>query len=304
MIDRRTLERIAQRYDPQARLLQAAPLTGGISAQVMKLVLQRPNSAQATLLLRWHDGPYPHLVQREYHLLRRLHPVGLPVPRAHWLDTSGDLLPAPYILLDYVDGHTDFTPAHLPAYLATSAAVLATIHQFTPVTALAFLPPLAERSAARIHHRPALPDTAQHEDRIRAVLQAAWPWPQNPPGLLHGDYWPGNLIWRAGRLAAVIDWEDAALGDPLLDLAGARLEWCFAFGAAAMSDFTRRYLAHMPHVDATHLPLWDLYVALGPMHQFAEWAPGWAAYGRPDVTEATLRRAHRAFVEQALARSD
>jgi aminoglycoside phosphotransferase (APT) family kinase protein len=35
--------------------------------------------------------------------------------------------------------------------------------------------------------------------------------------LLHGDYWPDNTLWRDGRLVCVIDWEDAALGDPLAD---------------------------------------------------------------------------------------
>ena len=35
-----------------------------------------------------------------------------------------------------------------------------------------------------------------------------------PHRLLHGDYWPGNVLWQQGRLAAVLDWEDAALGGP------------------------------------------------------------------------------------------
>ena len=40
-----------------------------------------------------------------------------------------------------------------------------------------------------------------------------------PGGWVHGDFWPGNLVVRRGRLRAVIDW-DAALRDglPMLDL--------------------------------------------------------------------------------------
>jgi aminoglycoside phosphotransferase (APT) family kinase protein len=37
--------------------------------------------------------------------------------------------------------------------------------------------------------------------------------------VLHGDYWPGNVLWRDGRLVGVIGWEEAAFGDPLADLA-------------------------------------------------------------------------------------
>ena len=63
-------------------------------------------------------------------------------------------------------------------------------------------------------------------ERIRDMLASAWPFPRpNPPALLHGDYWPGNILWKDGRLAAVIDWEDACLGDPLVDLAMAIAGW-------------------------------------------------------------------------------
>ena len=39
--------------------------------------------------------------------------------------------------------------------------------------------------------------------------------------VLHGDYRPGNLMFQASapaRVAAVLDWEMAAIGDPLADL--------------------------------------------------------------------------------------
>jgi aminoglycoside phosphotransferase (APT) family kinase protein len=39
-----------------------------------------------------------------------------------------------------------------------------------------------------------------------------------PPVWLHGDLHPGNLLTRDRRLAAVIDWGLAAVGDPAVDL--------------------------------------------------------------------------------------
>ena len=39
-----------------------------------------------------------------------------------------------------------------------------------------------------------------------------------PPVLVHGDYHFGNMLFDAGRVAAVVDWEIAQLGQPLLDL--------------------------------------------------------------------------------------
>ena len=41
------------------------------------------------------------------------------------------------------------------------------------------------------------------------------------PALLHADLGPAHLLVREGRLAGVIDWGDARLGDPALDYAWA-----------------------------------------------------------------------------------
>jgi aminoglycoside phosphotransferase (APT) family kinase protein len=47
------------------------------------------------------------------------------------------------------------------------------------------------------------------------------------PGLMHGDYHIANVLFREsdGGLAAILDWELAALGDPLLDLARLTTSW-------------------------------------------------------------------------------
>jgi aminoglycoside phosphotransferase (APT) family kinase protein len=38
--------------------------------------------------------------------------------------------------------------------------------------------------------------------------------------IVHGDFWHENLLARGSRLTAVLDWEEAAVGDPAIDLAG------------------------------------------------------------------------------------
>jgi aminoglycoside phosphotransferase (APT) family kinase protein len=39
------------------------------------------------------------------------------------------------------------------------------------------------------------------------------------PALVHGDIGPGNLIYAAGRVQAIVDWEIAHWGDPMEDVA-------------------------------------------------------------------------------------
>ncbi|MCW1968991.1 MAG: aminoglycoside phosphotransferase family protein, partial [Anaerolineae bacterium] len=145
-----------------------------------------------------------------------------------------------------------------------------------------------------LHTPPDAPDFSLSQDRIRAALWAPWPWPQpNANAILHGDYWPGNVLWHDGQLISVIDWEDAAFGDPLADLANSRLEVLWAFGEAAMQLFTATYCAANPQLDLAALPYWDLVAALRPCNKIGDW-------GLAPATERIVRQSHRVFVDTAL----
>jgi aminoglycoside phosphotransferase (APT) family kinase protein len=56
-----------------------------------------------------------------------------------------------------------------------------------------------------------------------------------PPVRVHGAVAPGNLLVREGRLAGVIDFGCAAVGDPASDLA-IRWMWLGGEAAAAFRD--------------------------------------------------------------------
>jgi aminoglycoside phosphotransferase (APT) family kinase protein len=109
---------------------------------------------------------------------------------------------------------------------------------------------------------------------------------------LHGDYWPGNILWKDGRLAAVIDWEDARVGDPLDDLANCRLEFLWTLGVDAMNEFTERYKSQTS-IDCTNLPYWDLVAALRPCGKLSTW-------GLDAAVEQQMRNRHRSFVDEAI----
>ena len=55
-------------------------------------------------------------------------------------------------------------------------------------------------------------------DAARFLIDHAPEMPDVPPVLSHGDYRIGNLAFRGDELVAVLDWERAAVGPPLLDL--------------------------------------------------------------------------------------
>jgi aminoglycoside phosphotransferase (APT) family kinase protein len=63
-------------------------------------------------------------------------------------------------------------------------------------------------------------------DAIGAWLQARPP-AHFTPGLIHGDFHFGNVLFRrdSPQLAAMIDWELTTVGDPLVDLGGLLSTW-------------------------------------------------------------------------------
>jgi aminoglycoside phosphotransferase (APT) family kinase protein len=292
-----TFERVVHKLDPQSKLLRIWELKGGVSSQVTALEALRPDGHTQKMIVRQHGQVdlkhNPQVAADEFKLLHLLHSVGLAAPKPYYLDQSGEIFSAPYLVIEYIEGKPEFAPADLPDLLLQLATHLSRIHQVDGSKLdLSFLPKLEKRYAETLRERPARVDESLDEGHIRDALEAVWPFPQrNTSVLLHGDFWPGNILWRDGQLVAVIDWEDAQVGDPLADVANSRLEILWAFGLDAMQRFTQQYQS-LTAIDFTHLPYWDLCAALRPIAQLAQW-------GLDDTTARTMRERHRWFVTQA-----
>lgn len=299
---------IAAQLAPGATVARTWPLRGGISAAMSALELVLPDGARRRVVVRqpgdWELTNNPHAAAHQHRVLELVRAAGVTAPAPLLVDESCTILPRPYLVLEYVDGQVEHSPADVGAFAAQLAAELARIHRLDATQPeLAWLPTgeawLADARAEKLVE----PDEALGPRPVRAVLRAAHPLPHpNPPVLLHGDPWPGNIVWRDGRLAALIDWEETHRGDPLEDIAIARFDVLCMLGHAGMEQLTAAYAAAAPQVDFTDLPYWDLYAALRPADNLPDWAGGWADLGRPDITEHVMRAYHREFVAQAMAR--
>lgn len=99
----------------------------------------------------------------------------------------------------------------------------------------------------------------QHLDAILKPLQ------ESPAALLHGDYWPGNILIHPTEGLTIFDWEDAAIGPPVLDLLGfiQASSWWFSplpIPAAEIIEHYRQRLAQFgahTYTDEEFSLLWD-----------------------------------------------
>ncbi|WP_237690837.1 phosphotransferase family protein [Paenibacillus caui] len=292
------LQQLILQMDAQNKLLYAKELTGGVSANVMYVEIEQKGDRIQKKIVREYGEidrkRNPKVAKDEYELLHMLHTQGFAVPKPYYyaLQSSVDW-DKPYLVIEYVEGSTDFPEDPSPSYIFQLAEQLSCIHKLDISRAdLSFLPRLHDDYGKRIGNRPETLDESLQEGEIRDVLEKVWPLPQhNNSALLHGDFWPGNVLWKNGRIAAVIDWEDAQTGDPLADLANVRLELLWAFGLEAMHSFTDHYLKHN-EIDISTLPYWDLCAALRPASKLAGW-------GLDTRTEQKMRKRHKRFVAQA-----
>jgi aminoglycoside phosphotransferase (APT) family kinase protein len=159
-----------------------------------------------------------------------------------------------------------------------------------------FLPEIGDYVLEELRPRRQTIDGRVPETATRQILLANWPPPQiGEPVVLHGDYWPGNVLWRDDRLVGVVDWEEAAFGDAMADLANIRLEIVWHFGTAAMEMLTDEYVSRRPGVETSALPVWDLRTALRACEFPLESLP------LPNDEIAAMRHAHRDFAEAAMS---
>jgi aminoglycoside phosphotransferase (APT) family kinase protein len=178
--------------------------------------------------------PSTHDMVREARIQQLLKSRGVPVPEILAVCGDESILGVPFYVMSYLDGLviTNTIPAALDSAeqrLATSNAVVDTLVKLHSVDVAegdlasfgrpdGYLRRQVERFSALwdINTTRSLPDVGLLggwlADNLPDSQQAA---------VLHGDYRPGNLMFHRSapaRVAAVLDWEMAAVGDPLADL--------------------------------------------------------------------------------------
>lgn len=236
---------------------KATALTGG----TQNILLRFRRGAGAEYVLRCpRPGAGPEARRgflREARLLRALGGSAVPHPELIAACDDGAVLGVPFYLMAPVEGFTA-TPQPLPPPYADDAAWRRQLglEMVDGLLSLGEIDPgqagLADFGKPEGFLERQVPRWLRHLDECQQY--AGWPGPQAlpgvdevaqwlrervparfTPGILHGDYHFGNVMFRrdSPRLAAIIDWELATIGDPLLDLGWLVATWPDAQGRGA-----------------------------------------------------------------------
>jgi len=196
-------------------------------------VLRRPPLGPLT--------PTAHDMGREHRVVAALGAGGVPVARAVAYCPDPGVIGAPFSIMSYVDGRVlrdGDEAAALPAGDARRCAealidALALLHAVDPASVglgdlgrpVGYLARQVRRwygqwSRVATRELPTL-------DELHRRLARSTP-PESGASIVHGDYRMDNVILdhaEVGTILAIVDWEMAALGDPLADLGLTLVYW-------------------------------------------------------------------------------
>lgn len=185
------------------------------------------------------DGPYsgtPLSLEREVAVYRALQGRGVPIPRLLAFDARTRA-----VVMERAPGEPAWDGDVVDALLRE----LARLHALDPATlALPGFAPSALADVelwARIAEQRVTVPSPFADFGLRHLREH---YPGDPERLVldHGDPGIGNLLWKDGRITALLDWELSHLGDPHDDLAFLSVR--AALFGVPLDDFARRVREH------------------------------------------------------------
>lgn len=223
--------------------VEASRISGGASNEIYevrrggrRMVLRRPPVAS--------PGWQKDATMREYRVLKALNGTDVPHPEAIAVCADPGVVGSPFYLMDHVDGWSPMSSGGWPepfrsdlplrpglAYqLIEGIARLGNVDWRTQGLEGFGRPEgfherqvdrwLAHLATFKFREIPGLDMAAEW---LRSHRPAHW-----EPGIVHGDYQFANVMFHHGapaRLAALVDFEMATIGDPLLDLGWVVMSW-------------------------------------------------------------------------------
>jgi len=225
---------------------------------------------------------------REARVLRALDGLGGLAPVLLGSDLAGRWSECPTTLISWIDGHADIAPADPDAWARQLGRTLALVHAM-PSERLSALPSVFDQGGGsrEVLQGPLATRIRSDWSRITA----------SPEVLTHWDYWSGNVVWRDGALAGIVDWSGAARGPRGFDVGWCRLDLYLLFDERVADVFLAAYEDASGHPVAD-IGLWDGW-ALARSHDDVEtWEANYRPLGRADLDKEGLRRRHSSWTSR------
>jgi aminoglycoside phosphotransferase (APT) family kinase protein len=293
-----TIRALLKVIAPESTLSAIRPLAGSYSNSTHLVEALDADGSQIHMVVRRYvHGNRAKKSRVEFRTLAFLQDHSIPAPAPLYLDEDGAVLGVPGIVTSYVSGKQLMYPSDHPSgpldWAHSLATTLAKIHSIPCDDAKSFLLD-ANSEATWFLRSGVVPDYMKAHPDGSMIWQAVHDLLPNiqqvEPALVHLDYWRGNVLWDQGQITAVVDWEEAAYGDPGIDVAYCCMEMVIMGMIEASKEFLSVYEAEMGR-QVVNLGFWELVAAARPMTDIAGW-----------ITEPSKGERFRQFIADAKRR--
>ena len=209
--------------------------------------------------------PSENSAKTEFELLQFLLETKIPSAVPIYLDNDGDILDKPFFITSYIGGTQNFNDLE-ESYINSMANQLRDIHEVN-INNLPNLPLRIDPLDGLLNNLPKKYKWKELRDYIKQLSIEKY---IADSVLLHGDFWKGNLLWKSSNINGVVDWDYAAQGDPLSDLAVACLMIRYLNGQQDMDSFMAAYKQNS-EIDEKRFLLWLINVASSTLYFINEW---------------------------------
>ena len=254
---------------PASRVVAVRRLHGFSSAVHALLVLDRRQVPHELVLRRYVRREWlrrePDLAQREAQVLSLLEATVVPAPRLIACDPHGDRADVPAVLMSRIQGRPRRRIRDPGLFALRLAEALVAVHSLSlPADALAMV---RRYRPHNLHLQLRVPEWASAPGVWERALQVySGPAPSGAGlVLLHRDYHPGNVLWRADSVSGVVDWANASVGCGEADLGHCRMVLALWSGQEPADRFLRAYAAVSGNGGQGYHPYWDLVAAVGAL---------------------------------------
>jgi aminoglycoside phosphotransferase (APT) family kinase protein len=215
----------------------------------------------------------PADVVRQGRIMSALRAAGLPTPAIPAMSSDPVIDGRPFILMEAVEGERieKVATEQKALDIASSAlGVLKRLHALpldtTGIGDEESVGLQAEMMRWAMLMQRAPEELTIHAGELGGLIAVQLPV-ERAPTLVHGDYHYGNMLFRGPEVVAVLDWEIAQIGQPLLDL-----------GCLCVMSIRRRYQGAPSPGGAIDVSVEDLYRLYGADPEEMRWYVAMSLY--------------------------
>jgi len=265
-IDKERFLKLTEILSPEGDLIYFSRLEGGVSCDVFLLEVKEGTKINKFVVRTEGLPTSENTVETEFYLLKSISNKQVPTAEAFYFDNSCEILDKPFMVMSFLEGTIFEHKEREFSFLEIMAKQLIRIHQ----TDIAYLPELPLRTDPLDGLISYLPKESRWNELSSLIKGLNKEIFEGEKVFLHGDFWLGNLLWKDSLIVGILDWEYAAIGDPLSDLATACLEVRYEVGIEGIEIFKHTY-SNFLDIDEYRLSLWLIFVASSTLHFIDEW---------------------------------